>query len=253
MDFIIADKDFIRPEDRQWFSEKPVYLKHNRFCFTPPATSPDVEKSPCFENNYITFGSFNNVQKINDQVISVWARILRQVPKSRLVLKYKSLNDSDVRKYVLERFRHHGVSSKRIDLRSGSNLYFMLAEYGDMDINLDPFPFTGGMTSLFSLWMGVPIITLAGELPISRQTKSFLDLVGLSDLVTYTHDEYVRRAVALANDPEQLSRIRTSLRTRLLESPLCDSKNYSSELCELFFQMWDEKRLLSQNVCMDNL
>jgi predicted O-linked N-acetylglucosamine transferase (SPINDLY family) len=90
--------------------------------------------------------------------------------------------------------------------------------------------------------MGVPIITLSGELPISRQTKSFLDLVGLSDLVTYTHDDYVRRAVALANDPEQLSRIRETLRQRMLDSPLCDSKSYSSELCDLFFKIWNEKR-----------
>ncbi len=242
MDYIIADKEFIRPEDRKWFSEKPIYLNHNRFCFTPPSNSPEVVDPPCMDNNYITFGSFNNLVKISDQVIDLWVRILKQVPKSRLILKYKSLNEYDVRKHTLDRFMKYGISSNRIELRPSSNLYFMLTEYSDMDITLDPFPFTGGMTSLFSLWMGVPIISLAGELPISRQTKSFLDLVGLGNLAAHTHDEYVTTAVTLANDPHRLISIRESLRQRMLESPLCDSKNYSSELCDLFFKMWDVKK-----------
>jgi predicted O-linked N-acetylglucosamine transferase (SPINDLY family) len=247
MDYIIADKEFIRPEDRQWFSEKPMYLSHNRFCFTPPIHSPEVTEPPCLDNKFITFGSFNNIVKVNDQVIGQWVRILRQVPKSRLILKYKSLNEYDVRKFTLERFRTYGISSKRIELRPSSNLYFMLTEYSDVDITLDPFPFTGGMTSLFSLWMGVPIISLAGELPISRQTKSFLDLVGLGDLVAKSYDEYVNKAVILANNMEQLKNIRETVRQRMLESPLCDAKKYSSELCELFFTMWNDKRMKLTN------
>jgi len=251
IDYIIADKEFIRSEDRQWFSEKPMYLSHNRFCFSPPAHSPEVVDPPFIDNNYITFGSFNNLVKISDQVIELWVKIMKQVPKSRLILKYKSLNEYDVRKFTLERFKKYGMSSNRIELRPSSNLYMMLTEYCDVDITLDPFPFTGGMTSLFSLWMGVPIISYVGDLPISRQTKSFLDLVELGDLVAYSHDEYVAKAIALANDPQRLKSIRESLRQRMLESPLCDTKKYSTELCDLFFKMWDEKISISAHHQID--
>jgi len=251
MDYIIADHEFIRPEDRQWFSEKPMFLTHNRFCFVPPSFSPEVTDAPCADNSYVTFGSFNNILKINEQVIAVWARILKQVPKSRLILKYKSLNDPDVRKYTFERFKQHGILPKRIELCPNSNLYFMLTEFGDVDISLDPFPFTGGMTTLFSLWMGVPVITLAGELPIGRQTKSFLDLIGLNEFVAYTHDEYVNKAVLLANDSWRLSSIRENIRQRMTESPLCDAKGYAAEVCDLFFKMWDEKYKNNYHSCTE--
>jgi predicted O-linked N-acetylglucosamine transferase (SPINDLY family) len=242
IDYIIADDDFIRPDDEQWFSEKVIRLPYNRFCFTPPAPSPEVVDPPCCDNNYITFGSFNNPIKISDQVVAVWAKILLCVPRSRLILKYYSFSDSSVRQRYLNLFAKYGVARNRIKFRKHIIPFLMMSEYGDIDIALDPFPFTGGMTSLYSLWMGVPIVTLAGELPISRQTKSFLDLVGLGDLVAYTFDEYFKKTIALANDSERLMDIRESLRHTMLESPLCDAKRYSKDVCDLFFRMWDEKR-----------
>lgn len=239
MDYIIADPDFIRPEDKKWFSEQPVYLPHNRFCFMPPDNSPEVVDSPFFDNEYITFGSFNNLQKISDEVIETWVEILRRVPKSRLILKFKSLNDPDVRRYTRQRFERYGLARKRLELRPESNLYLMLAEYGDIDISLDPFPFTGGMTSLYSLWMGVPIVTLAGDLPISRQTKSFLYQVGLNGLVANSIVEYCEYAVQLTRDKEQLSTIREGLRQRMYESPLCDAKQYAANVECVFHEMLD--------------
>ncbi|HCB31453.1 MAG TPA: hypothetical protein DEP50_12760, partial [Acinetobacter lwoffii] len=244
IDYIIADDDFIRPQDEQWFSEQVVRLPSNRFCFDPPVPCPEVVNLPFYDNGYITFGSFNNTLKISEQVVAVWAQILLRVPRSRLILKYKAFGDSAVRLRYKKLFAKHGIAQNRIEFRKNSIPFFMMMEYGDIDIALDPFPFTGGMTSLFSLWMGVPIVSLAGELPISRQTKSFLDLVGLSDLVAYTYDEYVTKAVELANDSERLNKIRESLRQDMLESPLCDAKKYSSDVCELFFKMWEDKKCL---------
>lgn len=243
IDYIIADNDFIRPQDEQWFSEQAIRLPVNRFCFVPPVPCPEVVDPPLYDNGYITFGSFNNPLKISEQVVAVWAQILLQVPRSRLVLKYITFGDSIVRKRYQDLFAMHGIARSRIEFRKPSISFLMMVEYGDIDIALDPFPFTGGMTSLFSLWMGVPIISLTGEMPISRQTKSFLDLVGLSDLVAHTYDEYVKKALALANNLERLSCIRETLRQSMLESPLCDAKKYSSEVCNLFFKMWDDKRI----------
>jgi predicted O-linked N-acetylglucosamine transferase (SPINDLY family) len=242
IDFIIADNDFIRPLDEQWFSEKAMRLPSNRFCFVPPVLCPEVVEPPLYDNDYITFGSFNNPKKISEQVVAVWAQILLRVPRSRLILKYKTFGDKMVRTRYLDLFAKYGVARSRIEFRKDSNSFLMMMEYGEIDIALDPFPFTGGMTSLFSLWMGVPIISLAGEMPISRQSKSFLDLVMLNNLVTYTYDEYVSKAVVLANDPQRLTEIRESLRHTMLESPLCDAKKYASDVCDLFFKMWDDKR-----------
>ena len=117
----------------------------------------------------------------------------------------------------------------------------MMAEYGDIDIALDPFPFTGGMTSLFSLWMGVPIVTLSGKLPISRQTASFLKLVGLNDLVSFNEEEYIAHAVDLSQNRDRLCDIRSTLRGRMAASPLCDAKGHAASLEHLFFEMWRQK------------
>lgn len=240
IDYIIADEDFIRPQDEQWFTEKVAYLPHNRFCFTPPPPYPEVTELPFDDNGYITFGSFNNIAKLSDNVVAVWARILRELPNSRLVLKYKAFNDPAIRKIFREKFKELGVSPRRLDLRTASNMYFMMAEYGDIDIALDPFPFTGGMTSLLSLWMGVPMVTLSGELPISRQTKSFLKPIGLSDLAVESYDEYINCAVALAKNTVRLKEIRKNLREVMSASSLCDAKDFAKSVETLFFKIWSD-------------
>lgn len=246
MDYIIGDEDFIRSEDEQWFSEKVVRLPHNRFCYVPPVPNPEVVESPFVENGYITFGCFNNPVKISEQAIQLWAMIMKAVPKSRLILKFKTFNDKAVRQRFSEKFRFYGISARRVEFRAESNLYLMMAELGDVDICLEPFPFCGGMTSLHSLWMGVPMVTLDGEMPVSRQSRSFLKLVGLSDLVAGNYNEYLDIAVKLANDPDRLIELRESLRERMLASSLCDAKQYAASLESLFFKVWKEK-----TECMD--
>jgi len=241
MDYIIAGTDFISSDDERWFTETVVHLSGNRFCFSPPEQSPDVLPAPFLENGYITFGCFNNLAKITSDMIQVWAQLLNLVPRSRLVLKSKDFANIEVRKLFRDKFEQCGISSKRLQFRSQSGYYLMLMEYCDIDISLDPFPFTGGMTTLESLWMGVPVITMAGELPISRQSKSFLDCVELQDLVTYTPEQYISCAVRLAADSERLSEMRRTLRDRLLTSSLCDAKSYSSAVEALFFQIWRQK------------
>jgi predicted O-linked N-acetylglucosamine transferase (SPINDLY family) len=241
IDYIIADEDFIRPQDEQWFSEQVVRLPFNRFCFTPPIPCPEVVEPSLYDNDYVTFGSFNNPMKISEQVVAVWSQILLRVPRSRLILKYKAFGDPAVRRRYQELFANNGVARNRVELRKLSNQFFMLMEYGDIDIALDPFPFTGGMTSLFSLWMGVPIVTLSGELPISRQTESFLKLVGLQDLVAHNEKEYINNAINLANNHDRLCEIRSTLRDTMAASPLCDAKRHAADVEHAFFEMWRMK------------
>jgi len=241
IEYIIADKDFIRPEDEQWFSEQVVRLPFNRFCFVPPIPSPEVVEPPLYDNDYVTFGSFNNPMKISEKVVAIWAQILRQVPRSRLILKYKAYKDINVRNRYYALFAAHGIARSRIEFRKKTLPFFMMMEYGDIDIALDPFPFTGGMTSLLSLWMGVPIVTLSGELPISRQTESFLKLVGLQNFVAHSEDEYIHHAITLARNHERLCDIRSTLRDTMAASPLCDAKAHAAAVEHAFFEMWRMK------------
>jgi predicted O-linked N-acetylglucosamine transferase (SPINDLY family) len=153
-------------------------------------------------------------------------------------MKWKSFKDIELRRHISELFAGFGVSRKRLEFRTESNVYLMMVEYGDIDIALDPFPFTGGITSLNALWMGVPVITLPGSLPISRQTQSFLRLVGLPYLVAGKEEEYIALTVKLTTDQDRLRNIRFSLRDKMLNSPLCDEKGFADSVQEIFFSMW---------------
>jgi predicted O-linked N-acetylglucosamine transferase (SPINDLY family) len=179
--------------------------------------------------------------KISEHVIAVWAQILKKVPRSRLILKYKAYKNTNVRKRYYDLFAMHGIARSRIEFRKNTLPFLMMAEYGEIDIALDPFPFTGGMTSLFALWMGVPIVTLSGEMPISRQTESFLKLVGLRDLVAFNENDYVAFAIKLAHDHKKLYEIRSRLRDTMSTSPLCDSKGHAVAMEHLFYEMWQRK------------
>jgi predicted O-linked N-acetylglucosamine transferase (SPINDLY family) len=240
MDYFIADKDMIQEEDEQWFTEKVVRLPYSRFCFTPTPNCPEVVDPPFEYNGHITFGCFNNIAKVSSGVIEAWARILKMVPRSRMIIKWKSLKDPGLRRHIGELFSGFGVSKRRVEFRTESNRYLMMLEYGDVDIALDPFPFTGGITSLNALWMGVPVVTMGGSLPISRQTLSFLRLIGLPELVAHGEEEYIALAAKLASDQDRLRNIRASLRNMMLNSPLCDEKGFAESVQDLFFSIWRE-------------
>jgi protein O-GlcNAc transferase len=186
MDYVFMDH-FSAPEGYQvGFTEKLVRLEGLRFCYSPPSYAPPVVQSPVIRNGYVTFGSYNNLAKLTSDVIKVWAKILEVVRNSRLILKWKSLSDEVTKSRIVDQFVKYGIEKERIECRGWSSHSEMLVEYGDIDVALDPFPFSGGLTSCDALYMGVPTITLAGELPIGRQTGSFLDALKLNELIAYT-------------------------------------------------------------------
>lgn len=242
IDYFISD-EFTTPEWMQeWFSEKIVRLPHSRFCYAAPEYSPLVSLSPAEWQGYVTFGSFNNCLKLSDTTIKVWAAVLKGVPKSRLMLKWRSYRDSSVRERLVERFEQEGIGKSRIMIRKDINHAQMLADYSSVDIVLDTFPFNGGMTSIEALWMGVPIVTLAGATPASRQTGSFLHLLGLERLIAESPEQYIAAAVNLASDRETLYATRAGLRLAMKRSPLMDGKLFADNLQRLFQQMVREQR-----------
>jgi protein O-GlcNAc transferase len=238
MDYLIMDEATVPSGEERWCGEALVRLPHGRFCYAPPDYAPSPAEPPAARRGHVTFGSFNNIAKIGPDVMSLWADVLRATPQSRLVLKWKSLADEDVRERLAAAFLGVGVSAERLDLRGHSGHTDMLAEYGDIDVALDPFPFGGGLTSCEALWMGLPIVTWPGDRPASRQTLGFLKLLDLERCVARSRDDYVRIAAGLAAAPDGLAALRRQLRPRMAASPLCDGRRFTPTLEAAFREMW---------------
>jgi predicted O-linked N-acetylglucosamine transferase (SPINDLY family) len=241
MDYAIWDAASLPAEAERWFTEKIVRLPDSRFCYLPPSYAPPVASLPALRRGgAITFGCFNNIAKVSPAVVSLWAKLLHAVPHSRLLLKWKSLADNSVRERYLALFAAHGIGADRLELLGASPHEQMLAEYGDVDIALDPFPYSGGLTSCEALWMGVPLVTLAGARPVSRQTLGYLSLVNLAELAATTPEQYVQIATDLARDLDRLAAVRAGLRATMAASPLCDGPRFARNLEQLYRTMWTQ-------------
>jgi len=220
-------------------TEKLIRLPDCFSCFTPPAQSPTIGALPARNGGEIMFGSFNYFIKMNEQVIETWARILARVANSRLTLKYRSLNSESVQTVVRAAFAKHGVTRERLVLLGNdASQLDHLARYNSIDIALDPFPYNGTTTTCDALWMGVPVIALAGRTHVARVGVSQLTNTGLSELIAADVDSYVDIAVALANDLPRLAQLRGTLRERMKTSPLMDAPRFTRNLERAFHEMW---------------
>jgi len=238
MDYLIADPWTMPETEEVYFTEKIWRLPETRLCFTPPDDDVSVSQLPALTNGYITFGCFNNLTKMNDGVVALWSRVLAVVPDSRLVLKAKQLKDASVKQSVFERFAEHGIGVERLILEEPASRVDYLAAYQRLDIALDPFPYPGGTTSAEALWMGVPVLTLAGERFLSRQGVGLLMNTGLPEWIASDPDDYVTRAVAHAGDLQGLAALRSTLRNRFLASPICDAKRFARHFEQALEGMW---------------
>lgn len=222
MDAVLLDEWHAPPGAEAQFVEQIVRLPGGRFCYQPVPFAPPVAPLPAARNGYVTFGSFNNTAKLNEGVFDVWAQVLTAVPDARLVLKWRTFHDEGLCGAVIDSFVRRGIAAERIELRGPSFHAELLKEYADIDIALDPFPFTGGLTSCEALWMGVPVVTLPQERVVSRQTFALLSAIGLPELAAKDAGDYVRIAAELAANPERLAEMRGSLRQRMQASSLMD-------------------------------
>ena len=189
-------------------------------------------------NKYITFGCFNNLSKMHDGVVALWAEILARIPGSRLFLKAKQLREDSVQQSVVNRFGRHGIQPDRLILEGSEPRAAYLAAYQRVDIALDPFPYPGGATSAEALWMGVPVLTLAGQRFLSRQGVGMLMNAGLSDWVAADRDDYLARAIRLSSDLIGLSVLRQDMRPQLRQSPLFDATRFAGHFEVALRGMW---------------
>ncbi len=239
MDYWLTDAVLTPADTVERTTERIWRLPRCWISYRPPADAPEVAERPA--DAPLTFGSFNDLSKLGDAVVETWSELLSRVPGSRLLLKAAQLGDAGLRAETEARFARLGIDAGRLDLRGRSRDY--LSEYGDMDIALDPFPRTGGATTVDALWMGVPVVSLSGRRFIERQGASLLHAVGLDAFVAGDRAAYLACAERLAGDRAQLADLRRGLRDRVRASPLADGADLARHVeraYEAFWRRWLE-------------
>jgi protein O-GlcNAc transferase len=238
MDYVLGDPHAIPAECESHFSETVWRMPESCLCLTVP-TSPSVSLLPALEAGYVTFGSFNNLAKMNDAVVAVWARVLKSVPNSRLLLKTKQLNDPVVCEQTRQRFASCGIAADRLLLNGMlASRDDHLAMYNKVDIALDTFPYPGVTTSVEALWMGVPVLSLRGDRFLSLTAASIAHNAGLPGWVATSVEDYIGKAVTSAGDLPKLAVLREGLRKQVCTSPLFDAKRFAQNFEEALCGMW---------------
>ncbi len=217
------------------YSEQSIRLPHCFWIYRPPDEAPPVGALPALKNGFVTFGCLNQFAKVSRPALHLWVRILQCVPGSRLVLQSPPGSHQEA---VRRLFAEGDIAVERVEFvgRAARADYFRL--YGDLDLCLDPFPYNGHTSTLDALWMGVPVVTLAGRTGVGRGGVSILSNVGLPELIAETPEQYVAIAVALAADHARLSELRAGLRPRMQSSPLLDARQFAADVEAAFRRMW---------------
>jgi predicted O-linked N-acetylglucosamine transferase (SPINDLY family) len=242
IDYLVADPLTLPPALEPGFTETVRRLPDTRLCFTPPREAPAPNPLPAATAGALTFGSFSNLNKVNDGVVALWSRILRDLPGSRLLVKAKQLRDHGAHHALQARFAAHGVDAARLVLEGPAPRAEYLAAYHRVDMVLDPFPYPGGTTTAESLWMGVPVLTLAGDSFLGRQGLGLLVNAGLPEWVASDADDYHARALRWATDLPRLADLRARLRESLRTSPLFDAPRFARRFEAALWGMWDERK-----------
>jgi predicted O-linked N-acetylglucosamine transferase (SPINDLY family) len=209
------------------YTEKLIRVSPPFLCYRPPDEASAVADPPMLTNGFVRFGSFNNASKIREETIALWSRVLAGVPNSRLVLKARALGDAGARRRIFSGFAAHGIDTARVELiEAGQSLVDHLDAYSTMDVALDTFPYNGTTTTCEAMWMGVPVVSRAGQTHVSRVGLSLLTSVGHAELATETDDAFVTTVVDLASNPHPLTDLRRVLREQVRTSPLCQAAGF---------------------------
>lgn len=217
-------------------TEALLRLPQTQWCWQPPEDVPEPAALPAQRRGYLTFGSFNHIAKLNDAVLALWAELLRRLPDAQLQIMAVPDEDCAARiRSVLERL---GVAAARVRTlpRLAREQYWQ--QFGEVDIALDPFPYTGGATSCESLWMGVPVVTLAGDFGFARSGATILANAGLGELVAADAAQYLDIAERLARELPALAALRAGMRARLARSPLLDAESFVAALEQCYREAW---------------
>jgi predicted O-linked N-acetylglucosamine transferase (SPINDLY family) len=240
MDYRLTDAISDPPgQTEQWHTEQLIRLPKTFSCYCAPAESPAVGPLPALAKGHVTFGSFNNFRKVSAPTIEVWARLLREMPDARLLLKSQGLGNPKTAGRLRDQFARAGVGAERIELHSAQlSKEQHMGLYNQVDVGLDPFPYNGTTTTCDALWMGVPVVTLAGRTHVARVGLSLVSHLGFPEWGVQTPDAYVAKCRELTSDLPALARLRLRLREQLRQSPICDAPQFVSHLEAAFRTLW---------------
>jgi protein O-GlcNAc transferase len=239
VDYLLTDAVCDPPGEPTPYPEDPVRLPGGFCCYLPPGDAPQVAPLPAFSAGHVTFGSLQNLAKLNMEVIALWCRLLRAVPTARLLI-FRSTLSEEAKRSLRGQFRLRGIDDERIELArttsagSGSHLDV----YGAVDVSLDTVPWNGHTTTCESLWMGVPMITLYGTRHAGRMAASVLTRLDMGDLIARTPEEFIEIGARLAANIEGLSKLRAELRERMRSSALCDGATFTRTLEDAYRRLW---------------
>lgn len=236
IDYRLTDPHIDPPgREEPHYSEKSLRLPDTSWCYRPLEAAPEVGPLPAAGAGHVTFGCLNNFCKVSEAALQAWAQLLKAVPGSRLLLhagrgSHRQRTELDLGK--------RGVEAERLAFCDLLPIDEYLQLYNRIDVALDPFPYGGGTTTCDALWMGVPVVSLAGATPVGRAGLSILTNVGLNELVARDAGEYVQIAADLAGDRERLAGLRAGLRARMRQSPLVDEQRFASAVEDAYSQIW---------------
>jgi predicted O-linked N-acetylglucosamine transferase (SPINDLY family) len=236
-DFLIADRTLVRPGEESRFSERVLFMPHCHWFWTLPLGTFKPNDLPARRNGYVTFGSANRGLKLNDAVLTLWAQVMARLPGSRLRLISWHTDYWRLRRHIIEIFAAHGIAAGRLDFVPAMDFQELPTFYHSVDLCLDTFPFSGGLTTFEALWMGVPVVALAGDTLTGRQSESILHTLGRPDWIARDRAHFVDLACRLAQDVDALAAARAALRGEMLASPLCDGPGFARDLEARFAEM----------------
>lgn len=240
MDYRITDAKADPPGMTEHLhTEELIRLPRSFLCYRPGGDFPPEGPLPLLTKRYVTFGSMNNFSKINAPLLAIWGEILALVPGSRLVLRYRGKDKERVFRELTGHLDKKGIEPERLVLLGHArSVVEQMQAYHLMDIALDTFPYNGTTTTCEALYMGVPVVTLAGHSHVARVGASLLETAGLGDLVAESAGEYTEKAVTLAGDLRRLLELRKGLRQMLMNSPLADNVTFTAQVEQAYRQIW---------------
>jgi protein O-GlcNAc transferase len=237
IDWRISDPQIDSPETEKFYGERTMYLTGSMLCYWAGPHPQSLPERAQRKNDGIVFGCSNEYAGMSAAAQKVWSEIISKVENSRLVLKASSVGDAEE---IRSRFAGWGIDPARLEILSSGNPETELADYQQIDIALDTFPVSGGFAACDALWMGVPVITLAGSTAAGRVGKSVLINVGLGDLVAQSEGEYVAIAVQLAANVSRREDLRRNLRVKMQSSGMMDVQVYTAGLEALYRRVWQD-------------
>lgn len=240
MDYVLGDGTQFPDDAAEHYCEAPLSLPDAYICYTAPDYAPAVAPLPALSNGHVTFGCLNNPAKLNDDVIQLFAAVLERVPASRLLFRFRGMDDAAVSAPIAAKFYKHGIDPQRLIFEGKASHVEFLDTYNRIDIALDTFPYSGGLTTCEALWMGVPTVTVLGNTFAGRHAATHLRTAGYPDVVAATTDDLIEKAVMLAGDLDNLASLRAAIRNQVATSPLCDGRRFAEAFTKAMREIWQK-------------